>query len=129
MAVYILAFPRIVTTAELGSGDVWRSPIYLDIIGGLLLSVANSTGSIFESAAMRFIGRISCSLYLLHAPAIGWLAITPVAFSNLTFIPEVVVTSISLATLSYLLIETMAWQFLNRRVYQPAVVPETQPAP
>ncbi|TPL97305.1 acyltransferase [Mesorhizobium sp. B2-3-10] len=113
LAAYVLAFPRIVGLAGFYVGDVWTSPIHMAIIGALLFTAANVKGSFLESAPMKYLGTVSYSLYLLHAPIIAAFAQTSLASSNWTFVPAVMIASVGAATLSYFFVEAPARRALN----------------
>jgi peptidoglycan/LPS O-acetylase OafA/YrhL len=105
VAAYVLAFPRVAAAMGIVTGDVWRSPVYLVLVGCLLSSAAASGRSFLAHPVMRFLGNISYSLYLLHLPVMMALARTPLVQSDFLYISAVVICSISIAAASHAFIE------------------------
>jgi len=122
-AAYVLAFPRVVAALGFEIGDVWRSPIYLILIGLLLYAAAGSDRSFLSWPAMRYLGNISYSLYLLHFPIMAALAKTSLVDSTPLYIIASLSASILAAGICYRAVELPARKFLNgrsaRRIAQP----------
>lgn len=117
VAFFICLFPNIGSAIGLPLATRWQNPLYLIGVTALFVTTLHAplARMLFASAAMRFSGRISYSIYLLHLPVLIYLERFtllikwPAAFGLVVF-----ALTIMVATLSFHLIEAPAQRALRR---------------
>lgn len=96
------------------TGDPWRSPAYIVLIPVLLYAAITSTWAGFLGhPALRFLGNISYSVYLLHLPILRVLRETPLV-GTWAFLPVFLAATTVVAWISYRFFETPTRVWINR---------------
>lgn len=107
----------------LGRGDLTPAPLAVPVILGAVLFIGSRAGGegafwhrVFASRPLRYVGRISYSLYLIHWPVIVFAQARYGELSGLG-VAAVVLVSFALAALSQRLIEEPFRQGRHHRVF------------
>lgn len=117
LAAMLLCYPALVPPSRLGASEAWHSPLILIVVTLLLIATLRSRLAeiVLGSRLMRFLGRISYGIYLLHMLILTNLArvtgLQPKAY--ILFALSLVVI-LAAAQLAYVLIERPARDGINR---------------
>lgn len=99
--------------------NIWKSPTNLIAAGAVVLAATESTAAkyILGNPVMRFFGRISYSVYLLHWPIMSNMTIfTDIEKYPVVYLILVALATILVATITYHLIEAPARRYCVTRI-------------